>query len=241
MSSRGRTGDLGPGPVSARMEWGEGQSDLERSAGLQRECTEVGEHMGDISPSFTCEGRGTAMGATQELKRARPHAENNGNEPASVERSGMRGKIEEPRGALDASSGSVKSGGRARGRDGCWDAGSTRQRRRIRWWIVRALVPIACAILQTPAAAVQPPARAEQLAPQPHAGHTVESPLVGGGTAGELAGEDGLPAGEKNASVRHAGGRKLTDANSDADGWAKDGTIRDELALAEGAKAPQEF
>ncbi|KAJ1494007.1 hypothetical protein T484DRAFT_1766819 [Baffinella frigidus] len=174
------------------------------------------------------------MGATQELKRARPHAENNGNEPASVERSGMRGKIEEPRGALDASSGSVKSGGRARGRDGCWDAGSTRQRRRIRWWIVRALVPIACAILQTPAAAVQPPARAEQLAPQPHAGHTVESPLVGGGTAGELAGEDGLPAGEKNASVRHAGGRKLTDANSDADGWAKDGTIRDELALAEG-------
>ena len=181
------------------------------------------------------------MGATQFWKRARPHAENPGNELDRRARSGTRGEKEEPRGALDTSSGSVKW---ARGRvDGRGDAGSTRQPRRIRWWVVRALVPLAFVILHTPTAAVQPPARAEQFAPQvppPHAGHTPSSLRDGGETfgEGELAGEDG-PTGGKNASGRRSGGRKLTDSNNDADGWARDGTIRDELALAEGAQVPQ--
>jgi len=171
------------------------------------------------------------MGATQFWKRARPHAENPGTELEGRARSGTRGDIEEPRGALDVSSGRVEW---ARGRVD----GSTRQQRRIRWWVVRALVPIACAILHTPTAAVQPPARAEQV-PPPHAGHTPSS-LRGGGETfgeGELAGEDGLTGG-KNASGGRKG-RKLTDSNNDADGWAKDGTIRDELALAEGAPRPR--
>jgi len=180
------------------------------------------------------------MGATQFWKRARPHAENPGNELERRARSGTRGEIKEPRRALDASSGSVKW---ARGRvDGRGDAGSTRQQRRIRWWVVCALVPLAFAILQTPTAAVQPPARAEQFAtqgPPPHAGHTTSTIRGGGETfgEGELAGEDVLTGG-KNASGRRSGGRKLTDSNNDADGWAKDGTIRDELALAEGAQCP---